>query len=155
MSRAADARRELRRRLEADEVKSIIVDPENGAKEQGQTAIWRRRDADLFVKRGKAPLFRGSYYREMLGELFVERFQSKPRVLSFGREANGTEVSEVKNFLLQPEIRADTLTRDAQKELVRQTFPTLRLLDKQWRDIFQEVPCVKGRPPKSGGNSGN
>jgi hypothetical protein len=53
---------------------------------------------------------------------------------------------EVIDALLR-KVTTEKLTRPQQKDFVRKMFPNCRVTERQFSEIFQEVP---GRPKKSG-----
>jgi hypothetical protein len=132
----------LLQRLEAGQLEAAISDPFTGNLHPASTSIWRRHDADRMIERGRA-LIPGS--PNIIGPLLVKRFaeanmHTKPLPAAKIKEA--IEALKVK-------MAAESLTRAKQTDFVRKRFPSYRVTERQFRQIFQAVPVATGRPKKS------
>ena len=131
----------LRALLEAGDLEAAILDPFTGKLHRASPALWRQRDADRMIAKGRAPI----PHSLNTGSLVVKEFpgQSMPR-----KPLPTSKIREVIDALR--EKVATSLTRPDQKDFVRKRFPNFRVTERQFGEIFQEVPVQKGRPKKSG-----
>jgi|SRR5450759_5610045 hypothetical protein len=139
--RYVDARHRLLQRLEAGQLEAAISDPFTGNLHRASASLWRRHDADRMIESGRAPI-PGS---PNAGSLLVKRFaeanvDAKPMPRTKIQEAIEA---------LRAKIATESLTRPQQEDFLRKTFPSYHLTERQFREIFQVVPVLPGRPKKS------
>jgi hypothetical protein len=140
--RDEDACKWFRTLLEAGELEAAILDPFKGKLHRASTALRRRHDAARMIEKGRAPI----PYSPNTGTLVVKEFPvpSRPRT-----PLPASKIREVIDALLG-KVTTEDLTRPQQKDFVRKMFPNCRVTERQFSEIFQEVPVQKGRPKKSG-----
>jgi hypothetical protein len=126
--------------LEASDLEAVIRDPFTGTLHRASTAMWRRHDADRMIKKGQAPIPRSPNMGSLLVKDFAEASApSKP--ISRPKIGDMTRA-------LQEKTAAQRLTRAQQKDFIREKFPTYRITERQFIQIFQKVPVPTGRPKK-------
>jgi hypothetical protein len=140
--RRAAAGQRLRQMLEAGDLEAAILDPWNGGLHRASASLWRRHDAGRLIDKGRAPL-PGS---PNMGQLLVEDFAEASPPSKPIPAAKLRDVVKV----LQEKTAAESLTRAQQKDFVRRNFPTYRITERQFSEIFRAVPVPTGRPVKSG-----
>jgi hypothetical protein len=79
------------------------------------------------------------------GSLVVKEFpvQSTPR-----RPLPTSRIKEAIDALRE-KIATENLTRSQQRDFVRKMFPNYLVTERQFGEIFREVPVTPGRPKKS------
>jgi hypothetical protein len=139
--RYENACKRLRAKLEAGELKAAILDPFKGRLHRASTALWRRHDADRMIEKGRAPI----PYSPNTGTLVVKEFPvpSRPRT-----PLPTSKIREVVDAL-RTKLATKSITRPQQKDFVHKRFPKYRVTERQFGEIFQEVPVPTGRPKKS------
>jgi hypothetical protein len=127
--------------LEAGDLEAAILDPFTGKLHRASTALWRQNDADRMIENGRAPI----PHSLNTGSLVVKEFlvQSTP-----GRTPSASTIRKMIDALLG-KVATESLTRSQQKDFVRKMFPNCRVTERQFSEIFQEVPVPTGRPKKS------
>jgi hypothetical protein len=139
--RHAAARRELRVRLEAGHLEAAISDPWSGELHPVPVRMWRQHDADRMIKAGRAQKPPSGN----IGSLLVKRFADASVHAKRLPRAKIAEAIEA----LNEKTATESLTRSQQAELVRKTYPTFHVSDRQMNEIFRSVPVPAGRPRKS------
>jgi hypothetical protein len=81
-----------------------------------------------------------------MGQLLVEDFAEASPPSKPIPAAKLRDVIKV----LREKTAAESLTRPQQKDFVRKNFPTYRITERQFSEIFRAVPVPTGRPVKSG-----
>jgi hypothetical protein len=139
--RYADACSQLRVRLEAGDLEAAILDPWEGTLHPAPASLWRRHDAARMIDKGQAPIPRTPDTGRLLVKLFAENsVPAKP--MPRARIPDAIKA-------LMAETATKTLTREQQKEFVRQSFPDYRVTERDLRAIFKAVEVRPGRPKKS------
>lgn len=139
--RYASARGRLRASLERGDLEAAIWDPFNGRLHRASASLWRRHDADRMIDKGQAPIPRSANTGSVLVKQFAganEPDRSMPRAKI--QEAIKT---------LKEKIATESLTRSQQRDFLRKTFPSYRITERQFNEIFREVPVPTGRRRKS------
>jgi hypothetical protein len=139
--RYASARGRLRASLEGEDLEAAILDPFTGIMHPISASLWRQHGAAGAIEKGQAPI-PGS---PNTGRLLVKRFAESDAPTKPMPRAKIQEAIEA----LKEKTAAESLTRAQQKDFVRQTFPGLRVTDRQLTEIFQQVDVPIGRPRKS------
>jgi hypothetical protein len=103
--------------------------------------MWRQHDADRIIKSGQAQIPPSGN----IGSLFVKQF-ADARVDA--KPMPQTKIAEAIDALKE-KIATESLTRAQQKEFVRENFPTYRITERQFSEIFRAIPVRTGRPRKS------
>jgi hypothetical protein len=140
-NRYAQTCHKLRDMLEAGDLEAAILDPWSGTLHRASAALWRRTDADRMIKEGRAPIPRSPN----TGRLLVKDFAEAGVPATPISRANMGAVIKA----LQEKTAAESLTRPQQKDFVRKNFPTWRITERQFSEIFRAVPVPTGRPAKS------
>jgi hypothetical protein len=132
----------LRTLLEAGDLEAAVLDPFTGKLHRASTALWCRFDADRMIEKGRAPIPRS----RNTGSLVVKKFpvRSTP-----ARPLSTSRIREMIDALLG-KLATESLTRPKQKDFVRKMFPNCRVTERQFSEIFQEVPVPTGRPAPDG-----
>jgi hypothetical protein len=138
--RYADACHELRVKLEAGDLEAAVLDPWSGTLHAAPTRTWRRRDAGRIIKAGRAPI-PGS---RNTGSLLIKDF---PEVSAPIRPASAAKIRDIITAL-QNKTATERLTRSQQKDFIREKFPTCRITERQFINIFRSIAVTKGRPKK-------
>jgi hypothetical protein len=130
----------LRSSLERGALEAAILDPFTGTLHRAPASLWRRHDADRLIARGQAPIRGSRNTGLLLVKDFAEAKGRKPIPQAKMHEA-------VK--ILKEETATEYLTRPQQKDLLRKTFPSHTITERQFDEIFRAVPTSRGRPKKS------
>jgi hypothetical protein len=138
--RYTQVRDRLRVMLEAGDLEAVILDPFTGTLHRPSTAMWRRSDVDRMIKKGQAPIL-GS---RNIGSLLVKAFEARAPT----RPIPGARLEDVIKALRE-KTEAERLTRAEQKDFIRKSFPTYRITERQFIEIFRAIPTLIGRPKKS------
>ena len=104
--------------------------------------MWCRFDADRMIEKGRAPIPRSPN----TGSLVVKKFPVRSQPI---RPLSRSKFGEVINALRE-KVATEKLTRPDQKDFVRKRFPNFRVTERQFGEIFREVPVTPGRRKKSG-----
>jgi hypothetical protein len=139
--RYADARHQLRVRLEGGDLEAAIWDAFTGTLHPVPASLWRLHNADRMIEKGEAPIPGSLNTGGLLVKQFAEAsVPAKPMSPAKMREA--IEALKAKNA-------TETLTRPQQEEFLRESFPGYHITVRQKNKIFQSVPVKPGRPKKS------
>lgn len=141
--RHVEALDQLRRRLEGGDLEAAILDPFSGILHPVSASLWRQHSAARAMELGQAPVPNS----HNTGQLLVKRFAESDASTKPMPRAKIQEAIEA----LKEKTAAESLTRAQQKDFVRKTFPGLRVTERQFIKIFQEVDVPIGRPRKSKG----
>jgi hypothetical protein len=140
--RYEDACDRLRASLEAGEFEAAILDPFTGKLHRASTALWRRFDANRMIENGRARIPHGLN----TGSLVVKEFRVPNRPMT------PLPASRIKEAIdsLREKVATEYLTRPQQRVFVRKMFPNYLVTERQFGEIFREVPVTPGRPKESG-----
>jgi hypothetical protein len=132
----------LRALLEAGDLVAAILDPFKGKLHRTSTALWRQHGADRMIEKGRAPI----PHSLNTGSLVVKEFpvQSTPR-----RPLPTSKIGDVIDAL-RGKVATEYLRRPQQEDFVRKVFPNYLVTERQFGEIFREVPVTPGRPKGSG-----
>jgi hypothetical protein len=139
--RYADACDRLRVLLEAGDCEVAILDPWNGTLHPVSAALWRRHDAGRMIEKGQARIPRSPNTGSLLIKRFAEA-NAPPKPIAQARMGDIIRA-------LQEKTAAERLTRSQQKAFLRESFPTYRITERHFSEIFRAVSVPTGRPRKS------
>jgi hypothetical protein len=94
------------------------------------------------IEKRRAPI----PYSPNTGTLVVKEFPVPSRPSTPLPRSKFREVVDA----LRGKLATESLTRPQQRDFVCMRFPKYRLTERQFYEIFQEVPVPTGRPKKSG-----
>jgi hypothetical protein len=129
--RYISTRGRLHASLERGDLEAAILDPITGILHPVSASLWRQHGAAGAIERGQAPV-PGS---PNTGRLLVKRFAESDAPTKPMPRAKIQEAIEA----LKERTAVESLTRAQQKDFVRQTFPGLRVTERQFTEIFQEI----------------
>jgi hypothetical protein len=93
------------------------------------------------IEKGRAPI----PYSRNTGSVVVKKFPERSRPST---PLPASKFGEVIDALLG-KVTTESLTRPQHKDFVRKMFPNFWVTERQFSEIFQEVPVTTGRPKKS------
>jgi hypothetical protein len=138
--RYQDTRDRLHVLLEAGDLEAVIWDTFTGKLYPAPTSLWRQFYACRMIEKGEAPFPRSLN----TGLILIKEFQSTSQP---DKPLPAARLRETIDALKQ-EVATENLTREQQKDFVRKTFPTYHVTERQFLEIFKQVPAQIGRPKK-------